>query len=205
MTGRPASQAAFDGFRPAADPIIAAAPCGPVIDVAHTDDGTGTAVFSADRTHRYRLSRVWGTSSHGSHGSHDGGVCFLMLNPSTADAFQLDPTVRRCRGYATAWGHHRLEVVNIFSLRSTDPAALYTHPDPSGGDTNDQAIVAAAAAADVVVAAWGNHGALNGRAATVRALLAGVCEPQALKITGAGEPSHPLYLPKTTEPFPLPT
>lgn len=196
MTGRPAGQAAFDGFGPATDPSIAAAPCGPVIDVAHTDDGTGTAVFSADRVHRYRLSRVWGDPV-------GGGVCFLMLNPSTADAFQLDPTVRRCRGYATAWGHRRLEVVNIFSLRSTDPAALYTHPDPSGGEPNDQAIVAAAAAADVVVAAWGNHGALNGRAATVRALLAGVCEPQTLKVTGAGEPSHPLYLPKTAEPFPL--
>ena len=121
-----AEQVAFDGFDPAADPIITAAPSGPVIDVAHTDDGTGTAAFSADRVHRYRLSRVWGDSG--------GGVCFVMLNPSTADAFQLDPTGRRCRGYAEAWGHRRLEVVNIFSLRSTDPAALYTHPDPSGGE-----------------------------------------------------------------------
>ena len=55
MTGGPPGQAAFDGFGPAADPIIAAAPCGPVIDVAHTDDGTGTAVFSADRTRAFSV------------------------------------------------------------------------------------------------------------------------------------------------------
>ena len=49
--------------------------------------GAATADFSEDLVYRYRLSRVW-----------DAGLPllgWLMLNPSTADAFRVDPTVNR--------------------------------------------------------------------------------------------------------------
>src|SRR5450755_1416997 len=86
--------------------------------------GTGSAVFSADRTYRYRLTRTWGSS-----GSH---AVWVMLNPSTADALADDPTIRRCTGFSRALGLDGLVVVNLFALRATEPRELRRHPEPAG-------------------------------------------------------------------------
>lgn len=177
-----------------ADPVISE---GGIFDGAEVDTTVGewghaTAVFDQTRRYRYRLSRVWDPAKP--------RLNFCMLNPSTADAFTLDPTVRRCIGYAQAWGYGALEVTNIFALRSTDPKKLYEEPDPVGPENNN-AIVAAAHAADLVIAAWGVHGEHQQRGEQVRRLLndAGI-EVHYLKLTRAGHPGHPLYLPADTRP-----
>ena len=59
-------------------------------------------------------------------------VCFVTLNPSTADAMADDPTIRRCQRFAWDWGFDRLSVVNLFALRAPDPQELRVHPDPAG-------------------------------------------------------------------------
>ncbi len=127
-------------------------------------------------------------------------VNFLMLNPSTADAFQLDPTNRRCVGFAQRWGFGSMVTTNIFAFRSTDPAGLRTAKD-AVGPANDDAICEAAMAADLVIAAWGTHGELHGRSEAVRRLLreAGV-SLQVLRLTKAGHPGHPLYVAGDTLP-----
>lgn len=174
------------------DERIAAQSGGPVVDTTSGHWGAATASFNTSRTHRYRLSRIWDPAAP--------RVNFVMLNPSTADAFTLDPTVRRCAGYAQQWGMGALEVTNIFALRSTDPRALYQEPDPVGTG-NDTAILAAAGDAQIVIAAWGTHGQLNGRGEAVRALLADAgIELQHLRITKHGHPAHPLYLPGDLTP-----
>ena len=124
-----------------------------------------------------------------------------MLNPSTADAFQLDPTNRRCVGFAQAWGFGALVTTNIFAFRSTNPAGLRTTNDAIGPD-NDEVIVTAAQNADLVIAAWGTHGELQGRSGVVRGLLreAGV-SPHVLRLTKAGHPGHPLYVAGDTQPM----
>ena len=170
--------------------MVLAKPVGAEIDVAEGVWGLATATFDVTRTWRYRLSRIWGEGQR---------VNFIMLNPSTADAFKVDPTVRRCLGYARAWGAGSLEVTNVFALRSTDPKALYGYYDPVGQD-NDEAIVAAAKAADLVIAAWGVHGAHNGREGEVRKLLAGV-EVHTLAFSRDGHPRHPLYLAADLKPM----
>lgn len=148
------------------------------------------AAFSPDMRYRYALSRRWGPGST---------VVFVMLNPSTADAFKVDPTVNRCLGFARAWGHEELVVLNLFALRSTDPKALYTAKHPVGG-LNDSALALIPTEA-TVVCAWGVHGALNNRGAQVREMLTGWGrELHHLGLTRDGEPKHPLYLRKTLEP-----
>ncbi|ORE89530.1 hypothetical protein ATO7_06605 [Oceanococcus atlanticus] len=155
------------------------------------------ARFSPCGAYRYRLWRIWG------EGEPQRRLCMIMLNPSTADEFKNDPTVERCCRRARMWGYDRLDVVNIFALRSTDPQGLYLCDDPVGED-NDAAILEAAREADLAVAAWGNHGRLGGRGGHVLAMLksAGV-ELHAFKLSQVGEPVHPLYQPYSALPQPL--
>jgi hypothetical protein len=179
---------------PPPDPVVAAAPGGELVDVAEGDWGVATATFDAYRRYRFRLSRVWDAAGP--------RVNFVMLNPSTADAFGVDPTVRRCLGFAQRWGAGALEVTNCFAFRSTDPSALRCADDPVG-HCNDDTIVAAATRADIVVAAWGVHAVLGRRDVAVRMLLAGAgVELQVLAFTKDGHPRHPLYLPAATDPQP---
>jgi len=152
----------------------------------------GRATFDETRTYRYTLHRRWAP----------GGtrICFCLLNPSTADEFKLDPTLTRCLGYAQRWGYSAMETVNIFALRSTDPAGLREHVDPTG-PANDRAIRTAAKRADLIVVGWGSHGGFLDRGPRVAELLAPICDPVCLGLTNAGAPRHPLYLRKDLEPF----
>jgi hypothetical protein len=152
----------------------------------------GWATYSLDQRYRYTLGRVFGDVIDG------GGpaVLFVMLNPSTATATELDPTVRRCVGFARSWGARRLVVVNLFALRSTDPRALDSEADPIGPH-NDAAIAEQVAAADIIVAAWGASYPKRQRWRPVdvyQLLAAGGKSVECLGTTGAGEPRHPLYL-----------
>lgn len=159
---------------------------------------TGSAVI--DGEYRYELTRSWGTGRH---------LGIIMLNPSTADANEDDPTIRRCIGFAKALGYSGLKVVNLFALRSTSPAALSEHPDPVG-PRNDEFILRAAsggmliaASGGMLIAAWGAHPFAAKRAREVADVLhdAGV-KLQALKVTKEGHPGHPLYLPGDSRPAP---
>lgn len=142
------------------------------------------AYISEDGQYRYWLSRGWDCDLP--------TVCFVMLNPSTADAEFDDPTIRRCIGFAKLWGYGRLEVRNLFAYRATDPGQLRRVDDPVGpyGDV----YLAGAAASSLVVAAWGCHGELFGRHRAARKLL-GNTKLYCLGKTKDGHPKHPLYLP----------
>lgn len=149
------------------------------------------ATFSPCGEYRYELTRWLG----GVKGAM-GIVTFVMLNPSVADAFQEDPTVRRCLGFAADWGYERVRVVNIFALRSTDPKTLKGHPKPIGPE-NDHYIAMAAHDSNLVVIAWGTHGALMGRGAQVQRELCAIRHDDVYHLgmaTKDGHPKHPLYL-----------
>lgn len=152
-----------------------------------------SAVLSDDGLYRYELTRTWSSAP---------SVSFVMLNPSTADASLDDPTIRRCIGFARSWGHGGIRVVNLYALRSTDPKALWGAPDPVGPD-NDEYLRRAAVSGGPLIAAWGGHA----RADRVAAVLAlpGLEALQALGVTKAGQPRHPLYLRGDAAPSPWPT
>jgi hypothetical protein len=150
------------------------------------------AVFSRCRRWRYLLWRCWDESKPVAN--------FLMLNPSTADEFKLDPSCTRARNYAERWGFGAVVITNIFGWRSTDPERLKTVKDPVGRG-NDEAIVKAARQVKIVVCAWGNHGMHLERSQRVVALLRKERVPlNFLRMNGCGEPAHPLYLPQSLKP-----
>ena len=148
-------------------------------------DGYAGAAFSADRTYRYVLTRTWDLMAP--------VMCWIMLNPSTADAMTDDPTIRRCKAFARREGCGGISVVNLFALRAIDPRELARHPDPVGPSCGKFLNIHATAA--ITVAAWGAGGTLNGRDREVCALLAkGGAELKCLGVTAAGHPRHPLYV-----------
>ncbi len=149
------------------------------------------AVFDATDVYRYRLSRAWDPALP--------TACFIMLNPSVADAHVDDPTIRRCIGFARTWGYGALDVVNLFAYRTTEPRVLAEVADPVG-PKNDAHILRALAGSSLVVAAWGCHGSLHGRADEVTTLL-GDRETAHLGSTRDGHPRHPLYLRKDLIPI----
>jgi hypothetical protein len=129
-----------------------------------------------------------------------------MLNPSIADAERDDPTIRRCLGFACAWGYGALTVVNLFALRATCPHTLRRAADPVGPD-NDDHLRAALVSARGIVFAWGNHGGLHGRDRDICSLLPLHAKRKTnalcLGITGAGQPRHPLYVRADAVPQPF--
>jgi hypothetical protein len=150
------------------------------------------ADFSPDRVHRYQLWRRW---------APDGGrVAFICLNPSTADETTDDPTVRRCIQFAKDWGFSAFCMLNLFAFRSTDPKAMLAHPDPIGPD-NKRTILKVANSVHRVVAAWGNHGHHLGQHAWA---LETVPNLYCLRQNKDGSPCHPLYLPASLLPYPMP-
>src|SRR5918912_3983141 len=120
------------------------------------------ARFSDCRRWRYLLWRRWDATRPVAN--------FLMLNPSTADEFQLDPSCTRARLYAERWGYGALIVTNLFAWRATDPRDMKRAKEPVGR-ANDRAIVRAAREAGIVVCAWGNHGVHRERSASVLSML----------------------------------
>jgi hypothetical protein len=148
-----------------------------------TDSG---AVISECGIYRYKLWRFWDDRLP--------ACAFIMLNPSVADASIDDPTIRRVVGYARGWDYGSVTVANLFALRSTDPAAMKSAADPVG-PLNDRHIVEVARSSALVVAAWGAHPGIEGRARDVRRMLADAgVTLYCLALTKGGHPGHPLFL-----------
>ncbi len=145
--------------------------------------------------YRYSLTHSW-------QGAPKKRLVFLMLNPSTADAFKADPTVSRCMVWAQKWGYGVLEVVNIFAFRATDPKDMKKAEDPVGPLNNDF-LRDAAAAADLVIAAWGAHGDYRERGLEVGRKILKRRQLSCLDIIESGHPKHPLYIKGATIPRPF--
>ena len=164
----------------------------------HRDGATrSSAVFSRCGLYRYALTRNWGEA-----GLRGRRVCFVMLNPSTADHRRNDPTIARCENRARDMGATGFRIVNLFAFRATDPRELRATPDPVGPG-NDADIRRAARWADQVICAWGMHGGLHDRGREVRDLLhrQGIALLH-LGLTRGGAPRHPLYLPRHRQAIP---
>lgn len=143
-------------------------------------------VLDGEPRYRYRLWRIWDDSAP--------RILFIMLNPSTADELDNDPTVERCERRAAAWGFGSVEVVNIFAYRATSPEEMKKQTDPVGKD-NDFHILQAVQDADMIVCAWGVHGKYLQRTDQVIDMLGTRSYTlYCLGVTSDGAPRHPLYV-----------
>ncbi len=152
-----------------------------------------SAMLSEDGLYRYELRRTW---------SRSAPMTWVMLNPSTADAAQDDPTIRRCMGFARREGCGGIVVVNLFALRVTRPVHLFdgsiglpNGPHNRGYVANAFDVAATTDGARFVVA-WG---ALKRpwRSTAHSWLMAHLSEGHpvlCLGKTADGSPRHPLYL-----------
>jgi hypothetical protein len=144
--------------------------------------------------YRHVLERHWGDGPL----TLSRDVLFVMLNPSTADATADDPTIRRCIGFARAWGFEGIRVGNLFDWRSTDPAEL-PDDDTAVSRECDPWLAFMRRCSELCVVAWGAHPAAARRAPAVLELLGDV---HALGLTKDGAPRHPLYLRADASPIP---
>ncbi len=154
--------------------------------------------FSACRVYRYCLHRTVSPSG-------TGAVTFIMLNPSTADERNDDPTIRRCMGFARDWGFRDLYVVNLSPYRSPSPRHLKAMGDEPREvqATNCRFVLRALRTAQLTVAAWGVHGVLGARDRHMLQTIAldGRHQVHCLGTTRDGHPRHPLYLPRSVQPI----
>jgi len=148
------------------------------------------ANFSRDRQYRYLLERVW----------DDNGktVLFIMLNPSTADHKQDDPTIRRCMGFAQSLGFKRLIIANLFAYKATKPEDLVQAKDPVG-KRNMEYLRKAYKRSDLVITAWGNPSVIKKLKPNKQLRLINKWQTHALGHCKDGHPRHPLYLRKDAD------
>lgn len=155
------------------------------------------ATLSDDNQMRWTLERIWTPTPS----PYTLRICvFIMLNPSSADASNDDPTVGRCVAFAKSWGYDGLRIVNLVSYRSTKPAHMHTwFVRQLLPDLHEHARVALFACqrpdvAKVVVA----HGVLPAfmrkHAYFTLSSIQKYRNLHAIKLNGDGSPAHPLYL-----------
>jgi len=157
--------------------------------------GEGWAVLSECRTYRYRFVRVWDP--------HKPRLGVVGHSWSATNEWRSDHTVRRCMGFARAWGYGGVDVGNLFGLQAKDPRKLASVADPIGPE-NDAHLAAMCADNDLIVMAWGSL-ACPDRARAVAQLLWHCSEHcggslGVLGWTERGQPRHPLYVPKDATP-----
>ena len=102
--------------------------------------------------YRYELHRTWDIDK--------GEVLFIMLNPSTANAWKDDLTTIRCINFAKKWGYGGISIGNIYPFRAKRPKNLRKWLKEHNGVgmanwENEDHVRRMANEADIIVCAWG--------------------------------------------------
>lgn len=151
------------------------------------------AIFDKSQKYRYLLKRQWKADTK-------NFVNFILLNPSTADEKNDDPTINACIQFAKNSNYDGLWITNLFAFRATKPHNLKLCSSPIGKQ-NNQYLKNYAKKSKMVIIAWGNHGNFLDRNKEVIKILSKTKTLYCLDITNKGNPKHPLYIKRTTKPL----
>ncbi len=136
-------------------------------------------------------------------------IVFVGLNPSKANKYENDATLKRIISFAGSWGYGRLLVVNLFARVAKSPATLRRAKNPIGS-LNDSFLLAIfkkwSQEPDFDLwLGWGEGGAFLGRSSRAISMLKPLLFAReiflpkskgllSLGSTRCGHPRHPLYL-----------
>lgn len=166
------------------------------------------ATFSPDRVFRYALARIW--DDHGTL------LVGCSLNPSKADHEITDPTLSKWLHFARRDRYGGLLLVNIASLRATDPRELKLGVErgvdvvgPHNAEVLRRAferpilanVGMAYVQSAVVVAAWGapKWKCIRPMIAAAKNAMCSNNRPwHCFGVSDDGHPRHPLYLKNDT-------
>lgn len=146
-----------------------------------------TAILSTCRNYRYLLGREWNASFP--------TLLYIGLNPSTADAFHDDPTIRRCTGFAKSLNFGSYFVINLFALRSKDPNKLKEASDPIG-EWNDLVLTSLSDLQIPTIFMWGSKGGFRNRDEVAEEKFKNAF---CFGYNQDNTPKHPLYLASQTK------
>lgn len=186
--------------------------------VRGTEPGA-SALFSSGERHRYGLERDLRDAVNQLFSAKIlRRLVAIGMNPSTADAFDPDPTVTRELGFARSWGCSLYSKGNLYGWREPKPKYMWG-AHRSGvdivGPHNDDAIrtmlTMLARDGGVALACWGRMHSSGDKVLQEMRVLA-VCRIahevgvrwQCLGKNADGSPKHPLYLPRTAQLEPWP-
>lgn len=159
-------------------------------------DAHSWAVFSAERTHRYMLARMWDHYFDPDEATRPLMI-FVMQNPSSAGAFGDDPTIRKCVGFARRHKCGGILAVNLAAGIATDPRDLLDLADPIGPH-NDEILRIALGnpMMAIAVGAWGRIASKRIRERVKHSMSVAKCARKlwCFGKTADGEPRHPLML-----------
>ena len=147
------------------------------------------ALFNKNKTKRFLLTRSW------SDGEKQNSCVFIMLNPSTADSKNDDPTLKKCMYYSNKFGHNKLSVVNLFPHISTVPRLN----DFSFCKKNRSIVKEVISENDIIYLAWG----FNFKIKKWLKLILENKRVFVLEMSKNNTPKHPLYLKKNLNPIPI--
>lgn len=154
-------------------------------------DVLNSADFSPDRTCRLSLRRVWDKPK--------GILLFIGLNPSTANATEDDPTIRRLLGFSRSWGLGGLVACNLYTRITPYPDELPVKAPLQ----DDDVLLEQAAGASLILAAWGAFRRARDRGKYVARMLTEAGHSlHCLGTNADGSPKHPLYIPSSRKPIP---
>jgi hypothetical protein len=146
------------------------------------------AKFSSCRKYRFVLYRIWNKALP--------MIMFIGLNPSKAGETNDDPTIRRVKSMAAAWGFGGVYMLNCFPYISTNPDDLN---DFGNTEENDLWLQNIAGKCTEIIFAWGNFSIVKekGRDKELQSMFPNA---KALIINKDGSPRHPLYVPASVTP-----